>query len=287
MDSHSTIEVKGPAIKRPLPLSLIIVAVLFVAMPFLFWRQTWFGRELSDEEVRNYLTDNERPRRIQHALAQISERIQRGDESIKREYPQVVALARHPAGAIRATAAWLMGQDNASERFHDALRGLLRDPELMVRRNAALSLVRFRDASGRAELTEMLRPYTVRAPVAGRLSIQLKAGQRVGSDALMARITQQDGQAVEIRSPLSAEVGSVIAGDGSLLAEGDMVVSLRPEPEHVWEALRGLYLIGQAEDLAAIEDCCGRSAGMPARIKQQATLTAEAIRTRSERSATR
>jgi hypothetical protein len=268
-------------------LSLIIVAVLFVAMPFLFWRQTWFGRELSDEEVRNYLTDNERPRRIQHALAQISERIQRGDESIKREYPQVVALARHPAGAIRATAAWLMGQDNASERFHDALRGLLRDPELMVRRNAALSLVRFRDASGRAELTEMLRPYTVRAPVAGRLSIQLKAGQRVGSDALMARITRQDGQTVEIRSPLSAEVGSVIAEDGSLLAEGDMVVSLRPEPEHVWEALRGLYLIGQGEDLAAIEDCCGRSAGMPARIKQQAALTAEAIRTRSERSATR
>jgi hypothetical protein len=287
MDSLPNAGDKGRAIKRPLPLSLIVVAVLFVVMPFLFWRQTWFGRQLSDEEVRNYLADQERPRRIQHALAQISERIQRGDESIKREYSQVVALARHPASAIRATAAWLMGQDNGSRQFHEALLRLLEDPDLMVRRNAALALVRFGDSRGRAELTGMLRPYLVRASTAGRLSMQLKPGQRIGSSALVARITRYDGQTVEIRSPLSAEVDAVMAEDGALLAEGDVLVSLKPEAEQVWEALRGLYLIGQAEDLPAIEECCGRDSGMPARIEQQAALTAQAIRRRSEPSATR
>jgi vesicle coat complex subunit len=45
-----------------------------------------------------------------------------------------------------------MGFDNTSQEFHNALLKLLHDQEPIVRRNAALALVRFNDNSGREEL---------------------------------------------------------------------------------------------------------------------------------------
>jgi hypothetical protein len=42
----------------------------------------------------------------------------------------------------------------------------LQDHNPMVRRNAALALVRFGDSTGRAEIRSMLRPETVAAPAA-------------------------------------------------------------------------------------------------------------------------
>ena len=67
-------------------------------------------------------------------------------------YPDVVAASQHNQAEVRMTAAWVMGQDNAYEDFHSALRPLLQDPNAGVRHNAALGLVRFGDSSGRPEL---------------------------------------------------------------------------------------------------------------------------------------
>ena len=149
---------------RRMVLLLTFLAVLAVVMPFLVWHQTWFGRRLSEGEIERYLRDPQRPRKIQHALSQISDRIARNDPAVAGLYPSVVETARHPEHAIRATAAWVMGQDNTSEAFHQALLRLLEDPDLLVRRNAALSLVRFRDGSGRAELVAMLQSHAATAP---------------------------------------------------------------------------------------------------------------------------
>ena len=52
---------------------------LIVLMPFLFWWNTWFGRQLSDKQLAEYLQDDKRPRHIQHALVQIGERVTRHD----------------------------------------------------------------------------------------------------------------------------------------------------------------------------------------------------------------
>jgi hypothetical protein len=52
-----------------------------------------------------------------------------------------------------------------------------------------------------------------------------------------------------------------------------------PSPAEVFEALRALYLIGQPQDLAAIEPF-GRSSVVPDNIRQQAQDTAAAIRSR-------
>ena len=270
--------------------SLLLLSLLgasLVLMPFLFWHQTWFGRSLTDQEVERYLHDNAHARKIQHALSQIADRIVQGDPSVKPWYPQIVRLARHPVTIIRSTCAWVMGQDSSSGAFHQALLDLLRDPEPIVRRNAALALVRFRDASGRAELVGMLEPFTVRAPAEGTLSIQSEAGRSVGSGALLARIRRSQGGEVEVRSPLSGQVDRILRGQGSRVVTGDAVASLGPEPDQVWEALRGLYLVGEPADLGDVERCEHAVTGTNNRLRQQAVLTAEAIRSRAERNPSR
>jgi HEAT repeat protein len=95
-----------------------------------------------------------------------------------------------------------MGFDNKAPEFHDALLKLLKDPEPIVRRNAALALVRFEDSSGREELISVLRPYVLKAPADGVVMSSMHEGSTVARRTLVARIEEPDGKAVELRSPL-------------------------------------------------------------------------------------
>src|SRR5207253_1198045 len=70
-----------------------VTAWLIVLMPFLFWWNTWFGRQLSDKQLNEYLRDEKHPRHIQHALVQIGERMARNDAKVKQSYPDLVRLA--------------------------------------------------------------------------------------------------------------------------------------------------------------------------------------------------
>ena len=81
-----------------------------------------------------------------------------------------------------------MGQDNTAPEFHQALLPMLNDPNPMVQRNAALSLVRFQDDSGHAQIVSMLQPYVMEAPLAGVLSTRLKAGDIVNPGTLVGHI---------------------------------------------------------------------------------------------------
>ena len=38
-------------------LLFFLTAWLIVLMPFLFWWNTWFGRQLSDKQITEYLND--------------------------------------------------------------------------------------------------------------------------------------------------------------------------------------------------------------------------------------
>lgn len=194
-------------------LALITLAALAaVFIPFLFWHGAWFGRMLEDRELVRYLSSKEKPRRTQHALVQIGERIRRGDPFVKQWYDEVIRASGHSLVEIRSTAAWVMGQDTRSEEFHGTLLRLLNDRDHLVRRNAALALVRFGDASGRREVVTMLKSR---------------------------------------------------------------------HEEQVWEALRALYLIGRLEDIKAVESLV-QDPRLADRTQQQARLTAEAIRKRTE-----
>jgi len=263
------------------------LSVAFVAVPLLFWHASWFGRPLSEAELGRYLDDNQRARRIQHVLSQISDRIVAGDATVRRWYPKIVALRRHPQVPVRATAAWVMGQDNRHEEFHAALLEMLEDPELMVRRNAALALVRFGDPSGRAEIVGMLEPHGVQTPAAGKVFHKVEVGQEVGARTLLARVSSGPGSEVEIRAPFSGRLVRRLVPDGAVVSRGQTLMSLSAEPGQVWEALRGLYLIGEPEDLAAVESWSAATGQVPDDVRRQAVLAAQAIRSRSERASSR
>src|ERR1700752_5443139 len=124
---------------------ILIVAFLFVLMPFLFWNATWFGRPMNDAQIAKALADRTHPREIQHALSQLETRIEARDPRVKQWYPQIVALATDPVDEIRVEDAWVMGQDNTSEEFHHALSQMRNEPNGMVQRKAALALVRVTD----------------------------------------------------------------------------------------------------------------------------------------------
>src|SRR6476469_6771775 len=115
---------------------ILILAVLFVAATFLAWYFSWFGRGLSDADISKYLADQSNPRHVQHALLQIQQRVERGDATSKTWYPQLIALSGSQETEFRLTVAWLMGFDNNSPQFHEALLKLLMDSEPIVRRNA-------------------------------------------------------------------------------------------------------------------------------------------------------
>ena len=266
--------------RRRASLLLIATAVLFVLVPFLFWRGTWFGRTLPDEELGRYLADEAQPRHIQHALVQIGERINRGDRSVTRWYPRVMDLTASPHPEIRITLAWVLGADTRAEEFHQALRPLLLDTEPMVRRNAALSLVRFGDDGGRAEILAMLRPFAVKSPAAGTLSYQLPVGNPAERGTLLARIETGQGT-LDIQSPLAGTVERRLAEDQTNVKAGEEILVLAPGTEQVWEALRALYLVGRAEDLPEVERYVrGEVPDMAEEVQRQATLTAAEIRRR-------
>ena len=97
-------------------LLFFLTAWLIVLMPFLFWWNTWFGRQLSDRQLAEYLQDDKHPRHIQHALVQMGERMGRHDASVTRWYPDAIRLASDPVEEVRNTDAWVMGQDTTVRR---------------------------------------------------------------------------------------------------------------------------------------------------------------------------
>jgi biotin carboxyl carrier protein len=273
-----------------------ITAWLIVLMPFLFWWNTWFGRQLSDQRMSEYLNDEKHPRHIQHALVQLGERMGRHEAGVTRWYPELVRLASLPVEEVRNTDAWVMGQDASGGGFHEALLKMLEDSSAIVRGNAALSLVRFGDPSGRAQIVALLQPARVTAPVAGRVVDTDKVGTAVHQGGLILKLQvdrargagegdavtpEIDQQTREVRSPISGRIRTLSVMPGTRVTAGSEVATVDPGAEQVWEALRALYLIGQPDDLPAIRAYARQLPEIPHRVRQQATLTEKAIRERA------
>jgi hypothetical protein len=259
-----------------------LVAWLIVLMPFLFWWNTWFGRHLSDTQISEYLSDNKHPRHIQHALVQLGERMERRDASAATWYPELVRLASHPVEEVRNTDAWLMGLDTSYEGFHATLLKMLKDSSTVVQGNAALSLVRFRDGSGRAQIVALLQPARIVAPSAGLVVDVDHTGTSIHQGGLIARL--QDGDnTTDVRSPISGRIRTVSIAKGASAAAGTEIASVDPSVEQIWEALRALYLVGQVEDLPLVRIYQRDSSEIPDRVRQQAVLTEKAIRERATR----
>lgn len=255
---------------------------LIVLMPFLFWWNTWFGRHLSDPQLAEYLHDDKKPRHIQHALVQLGDRMSRNDAAAKHWYPDLVRLATYPVEEVRNTDAWVMGQDTSGAGFHETLLKMLSDPSPMVRGNAALSLVRFGDSTGRPQIVALLEPAEITAPNAGHIVDADSPGTAIHQGGLIAKLsTPGSSQPTEIRSPIPGRIRSV-AQPGANIAAGAELAVVDPGTQQVWEALRALYLVGQPEDLAAVRPYERDLPDISNDVRQQATETEKAITARTK-----
>ena len=261
-------------------LLFFLVAWLIVLMPFLFWWSTWFGRHLSPSQINQYLHDDKHPRHIQHALVQMGERMAAGDSTAKQWYPDLLRLAAYNVEEVRNTDAWVMGQDTSQQEFHAALLKMLQDESPMVRGNAALSLVRFGDASGHDQIVSLLEPAKITAPSAGTVEDTGKAGTAVRQGGLIAKLRDQNGRAVELRSPVTGRIRSIEVERGDKVSGGTELAVVSPGDDQVWEAMRALYVIGRPEDLPAITPYEHQVPDVSERVRQQAVQTERAIRER-------
>src|ERR1700732_2223409 len=77
--------------------AILVLTFAFVMMPFMLWYMTTFSRPLSDADLGAYFTDTLHPRRAQHALSQIADRMTSPNlairESAKPWYPEVVKFS--------------------------------------------------------------------------------------------------------------------------------------------------------------------------------------------------
>ena len=70
--------------------------------------------------------------------------------------------------------------------------------------------------------------------------------------------------------------------EGEQVAAGDALAELGADKNHVWEALRGLYLVGRPEDLEDVQRFVRPVPGLPDTVVRQANLTAQAIQTKAK-----
>jgi len=254
---------------------------LIVLMPFLFWWNTWFGRHLSDQQMTDYLHDDKKPRHIQHALVQLGDRMAHSDAAARQWYPDLLRLSAHRVEEVRNTDAWVMGQDTRGPGFHDALLKMLQDSSPMVRGNAALSLVRFGDATGRPQIVSLLQPAQITAPANGQIVDADRPGTALHQGGLIAKLASTaSSQPIEIRSPIPGRI-RYAPQTGATVVAGSEIAVIDPASDQVWEALRALYLIGQADDLTAIRPYERDLPDISNDVRQQALETEKAIEARA------
>ena len=274
----------SPPKRSFLLLTFLTVAMVFV--PFLFWYQSWFGRTLTEKEIDSYLSNDKKPRKSQHAIAQITEMIEKGYKPLNAWYPKISRLADHNSNELRATVAWFMGIHPEKKEFYpsllkfqslNSLLKLLNDKEPMVRRNAALSLVAYKESRARQELRRMLSPFILRSPGNGTIRFRLKSNDAIDKGTLIARINTGKNKELEVRSPVPGTLKSKLIDEGSQVVVGDQLALLSASHGHVREALRALYLLGKLDDIPLIKKYTINSSAIPLEISDQARQTQKAI----------
>jgi len=173
-----------------------------------------------------------------------------------------------------------MGQDPTGTGFHDALLRMLNDASPMVRGNAALSLVRFGDASGRPQIVALLQPAHISSPQSGRIVDADRSGTAIHQGGLIAKLQKWPG--ADCGNPFANSGANSLGSRNRCKHRGWSGKSrwLTLQPSRLWEALRALYLVGQADDLPAVLPYERDLPDISNDVRQQAVETEKAIRER-------
>ena len=85
---------------------------------------------------------------------------------------------------------------------------------------------------------------------------------------------------IEVRSEVSGTLSRWLVGDNASVSSGTPIAAMDPSLEVQWEGLRALFLTGETSDLPVVEGLARGRMDLPDYIRQQAQLTARAIRER-------
>src|SRR3979409_635375 len=98
------------AIAKKWLIGILVLTFAFVLMPFLLWYMTTFTRPLTDADLGAYFNDSIHPRRAQHALSQVVDRMMSPNPEIRASakpwYPEVIQFSRQGSDELRVTSAW-------------------------------------------------------------------------------------------------------------------------------------------------------------------------------------
>ena len=264
-------------------LLLIAFAATCVLVPGLFWWGTTFTRELDDTQLIEMLREGATPREAQHAVEELSRRFEEGRPGMERWAEDLLRISEHPEEAVRISAAWCMQFDATRDAFRDRLHVMVAaDPSPMVRRNAATSLAKSRDAAALPELRAMLEPFTVMSPAAGVVQDLVGIGQPVDEGARLGRIDVGGDAPIDVRAPIPGAVSDVLIADGVSVAAGAPLARIRPAAEHVKNALLGLALVGTTEDADRARSAADPRSGYPDDVRSVAEWAARQIEARSK-----
>jgi multidrug efflux pump subunit AcrA (membrane-fusion protein) len=108
------------------------------------------------------------------------------------------------------------------------------------------------------------------------VTFRLKEGEYINPGTLIARVDD-----TQVRAQLPGEVRALRLADGAQVKQGDDLADISPDKEHVWEALRALYTIGDNADVEDIQRYIRGVPGMPEKIQQQASYALRAIQSRT------
>jgi len=142
-------------------------------------------------------------------------------------------------------------------------------------------LVRFGDATGKPQILELLQPARVVTPKSGKIVDTSAVGTAIHQGGIVAKLQAED-RAIEIRSPVSGRLRTLAVQTGQQVDQGTLIATIDPADEQVWEALRALYLIGQAEDVATVQPYERELPDISDHVRQQAVETERAIRERAK-----
>ena len=270
--------------EQALALRSLALTFLFVLMPFLFWQATWFGRPLDDDQLQSSWPTPSIPakssmpsRRLPTASCPPTP-----PRAIRRApfIPSRCASPRPAATNCRLTAAWVMGQDNTVPEFHQQLlHRLLRSATPWSAATPRWPWCASATPPAAAEIRAIAPALRHAAPQAGVLSERLKPGDAINPGTLLGHIAA-GGAKNEMRSQVPGTIHGWLVPDGATVAAGQPILLVDPSSAEVWEALRALYLIGSAGDLPLVAPFAQPLPGVPPNIRQQAEITAQAIRAR-------
>lgn len=96
---------------------------------------------------------------------------------------------------------------------------------------------------------------------------------------LVARVEPVGGPRSEVVSPVPGQPRRHVSNE-TPVAAGQILVSVFPDCQHVWEALRALYIMGTSQDISRVEAYASGGAAFDRRIQRQAEETLKQIRER-------